>query len=231
MLLLLIETSSITCSIAICDNHSCLFYEADNQGRNHAAMLNVFIEKGMEMLREKKLQLEGVAVSSGPGSYTGLRIGVSAAKGICYALDIPLISINTLDILALSCIQKTETNDKALYIPMIDARRMEVFSAVYTSKLKMLREANSEVLQADSFISYLSDRLVFFCGNGAKKFSDIVQHDNARFVEDINPDAKQMTILAMQKYTQKSFEDVAYFEPQYVKEFFTTAKPVKTIIT
>jgi tRNA threonylcarbamoyladenosine biosynthesis protein TsaB len=229
MLLLLIETSSVTCSVAISDNNNCLFYQTDNQGRNHAALLNVFIENGLEMLRRNKMKLDGVAVSSGPGSYTGLRIGVSAAKGICYALDIPLISINTLNIIALETIKKTIKNSEALYVPMIDARRMEVFNAIYTNDLKTIREARADVLLPDSFDTLLTDHLVYFSGNGAKKFSEIIEHQNARFIEDIHPDAKGMIALASQQYLQQAFEDVAYFAPHYVKEFYTTAKPVQTL--
>jgi len=225
MLILHIETSASTCSVAIGENENCLFYKADHEGRNHAALLSVFIEEGLQVLRAEGKKPDAVAVSSGPGSYTGLRIGVSTAKGICFALDIPLISINTLDILAHQAKSMTTETGNSLYIPMIDARRMEVFNAVYDAELKTIRKAQAEVLHPESFNVFLTTHIVYFSGDGSPKYRELLHHENALFIDDPTPDARTMIALATSKFTNKEFEDVAYFEPQYVKEFFTTAKP------
>ena len=229
MVILHIETSATTCSVALSEDEKCLFFKADDQGRNHASLLSIFIEESLQQLHALKLSLHAVAVSSGPGSYTGLRIGVSTAKGICYALDIALISINTLDILACQAIAQTTVNEKVLVVPMIDARRMEVFNAVYDHNMNPVRNAQAEVLHPESFQSFLANHIVYFSGDGAPKFREITDHENARFIADTVPDARTMISLAVKKYNLQQFEDVAYFEPQYVKEFFTTAKPVQTL--
>lgn len=227
MVILHLETSATSCSVAISENDNCLFYKADNQGRNHAALLSLFIEEGLTRLRSEGIELSAVAVSSGPGSYTGLRIGVSTAKGICYALGIPLISINTLELIALQAVEKSPDSWNALFVPMIDARRMEVYDAIYDAELTTLRPAQAEILHPESFNSYLDTHTVCFFGDGSAKFREILEHDNAYFVENLIPDALSMVTLATKKYQAKQFEDVAYFEPQYVKEFFTTAKPMQ----
>lgn len=157
MVILHIETSASTCSVAISEMENCIFHTSDRNGRNHAALLSLFIEEGMELLRKTGRKPDAVAVSSGPGSYTGLRIGVSTAKGICYALDIPLISISTLAVIALQNVVDTETG--ALLVPMIDARRMEVYNAIFDSSLNELRAPQAEVLMADSFATELSKGL------------------------------------------------------------------------
>lgn len=220
MVILHIETSASTCSVAISEMENCIFHTSDRNGRNHAALLSLFIEEGMELLRKTGRKPDAVAVSSGPGSYTGLRIGVSTAKGICYALDIPLISISTLAVIALQNVVDTETG--ALLVPMIDARRMEVYNAIFDSSLNELRAPQAEVLMADSFATELSKGLVYFCGDGSTKFSELVAHPNARFLSAEAPDAIHMIPLAIGKLKAGQVEDVAYFEPHYVKEFFTT---------
>lgn len=225
MVILHIETSASTCSVAISEYDKCLFYKADHEGRNHAALLSVFIDEGLQMLRSEGKKPDAVAVSSGPGSYTGLRIGVSTAKGICFALDIPLISINTLELLAYQAKALIADTENILFIPMIDARRMEVYNAVFDVHLNLLRPAQAEVLHPESFHAFLATHTVCFSGDGSPKFKEIVQHENALFINDLTPDARTMIALALSKFRNKEFEDVAYFEPQYVKEFFTTAKP------
>lgn len=162
MVILHLETSATSCSVAISENDNCLFYKADNQGRNHAALLSLFIEEGLTRLRSEGIELSAVAVSSGPGSYTGLRIGVSTAKGICYALGIPLISINTLELIALQAVEKSPDSRNALFVPMIDARRMEVYDAIYDAELTTLRPAQAEILHPESFNSYLDTHTVCF---------------------------------------------------------------------
>lgn len=229
MVLLHIETSATSCSVAVSENEICLFYKADSQGRNHAALVSVFIDEGLSLLRAEAKKLDAVAISSGPGSYTGLRIGVSTAKGICFALNIPLISINTLDILAFQARKRLPGNEKTLFIPMIDARRMEVYNAVYDGNLNLLRHPQAEILHPESFHAFLANHSVCFSGDGSTKYQAILQHENAFFMDDTLPDAKTMILLASTKWKTEQFEDIAYFEPQYVKEFFTTAKPFQPI--
>jgi tRNA threonylcarbamoyladenosine biosynthesis protein TsaB len=220
MVILHIETSASTCSVAISDMENCIYHCSDKNGRNHAALLSLFIEEGMELLRKTGRKPDAVAVSSGPGSYTGLRIGVSTAKGICYALDIPLISISTLAVIALRNANDIEPG--ALIVPMIDARRMEVYDAIFDSSMNELRAPQAEILTADSFSTELSNNLIYFCGDGSIKFNELTGHPNARFASTDAPDAIHMIPLAIGKFRAGQVEDVAYFEPHYVKEFFTT---------
>lgn len=220
MVILHIETSASRCSVAISEQHNCLFYTSDSQGRNHAALLSLFIEEGMELLRSCNKKLNAVAVSSGPGSYTGLRIGVSTAKGLCYALDIPLISISTLALLAQQ--NKADAEINSLIVPMIDARRMEVYDAIFDLNGNEQSEPRAEILSESSFAGELSNGIVCFCGDGSPKFSELISHPNARFLSSDAPDAIHMIPLALKKLQEGKVDDVAYFEPLYVKEFFTT---------
>lgn len=157
--------------------------------------------------------LDAVAISKGPGSYTGLRIGVSAAKGLCFSLDIPLISVPTLDLLS----RKLETAN--YIVPMLDARRMEVYSAVFDRYYNQVRETRAEVLNEESFVEYLEKTRVHFIGNGVAKFQDICQHENAIFHKQEYPSASEMAYIAETKYKKSDIEDVAYFEPYYLKDF------------
>jgi tRNA threonylcarbamoyladenosine biosynthesis protein TsaB len=170
----------------------------------------------MEEAKIKRSQLEAIAVSKGPGSYTGLRIGVSAAKGLCYALDKPLISISTLEALA----HQARTDD-GLIIPMLDARRMEVYSAVFDQRYRQVREIEAEIITPSSFEAYLSNGKVCFIGNGVEKSMDIITHPNAVFIKDKLPSSNDMGLLSFKKYLGKQFEDVAYFEPFYLKDFIS----------
>lgn len=222
MVILHIETSATTCSVAISEMENCIFHSSDKNGRNHAALLSLFIEEGMELLRKSNKKPDAVAVSSGPGSYTGLRIGVSTAKGICYALDIPLISVSTLEVIAVQNADKIETG--SFLIPMIDARRMEVYDAIFDSSIHELRAPLAEILTEDSFSVELSSQRVYFCGDGSTKFRELISHPNAYFLATDAPDAIHMIPLAIRKLNAGDVEDVAYFEPHYVKEFFTTYK-------
>lgn len=160
-------------------------------------------------------ELEAVAVSKGPGSYTGLRIGVSAAKGLCFALDIPLIAVGTLDVLAHSAVAKKNGS----IVPLLDARRMEVYSAVFDHTFLQIRETKAEIISADSFGEELSRGEVVFLGDGAKKVKEILTHKNAVFIENSFPSAKTMSFLSEEKFKQKDFENLAYFEPFYLKDF------------
>ncbi|NOX48340.1 MAG: tRNA (adenosine(37)-N6)-threonylcarbamoyltransferase complex dimerization subunit type 1 TsaB [Chlorobi bacterium] len=228
--ILCIETATTTCSVALTQGGDILSIKETTEKNAHSAKLTLFID---EILKENKLafsDLDAVTISKGPGSYTGLRIGVSTAKGLCYALDIPLISINTLQSLAWGMAKK-HTDDKSgqetLFCPMIDARRMEVYAAVYDSNLKEVRETRADIIEANSFSDYLDQSRVIFFGDGADKCKGTIIHPNAVFMDGISPSAANMAIPAFQKYGQKKFEDVAYFEPFYLKDFIAGIPRVK----
>jgi tRNA threonylcarbamoyladenosine biosynthesis protein TsaB len=209
-----IETATKNCSVALAkEGKTVLCKEIAELGYSHAEKLHVFIE---EIISESKItfqDIKAIAVSKGPGSYTGLRIGVSAAKGLCYALDIPLIAIDTLTILA-----NQTTIEGGIIIPMIDARRMEVYSAVFNSKKEMIRGVEAQVLTETSFDNY--NEPVYFIGYSNEKAKTILNKSNFIFDDKIvYPSAKEMSLLSFQKYSKNDFEDVAYFEPYYLKDF------------
>ncbi len=214
--ILCIETSTTNCSVALAKKKEIICIEEDyNTSYSHAERLHNFIDKVMSEAGISLKDLMAVAVSKGPGSYTGLRIGVSAAKGLCYALDIPLIAIPTLQSLAL----QIDLENEAYVVPMIDARRMEVYSAVFSSKNKQIRDTEAEILTENSFREYLEKKNVYFIGNGVEKFSTICISSSATFVKNKLPSAREMVILSYSKYLNKEFEDVGYFEPYYLKDF------------
>lgn len=212
-----IETATKNCSVSIAKNGETIFCnEIAEIGYSHAEKLHVFIE---EILQETKLSykdLSGIAVSQGPGSYTGLRIGVSAAKGLCFALDIPLISIDTLQVLA------SQVNvENGLIIPMIDARRMEVYSAIFDSNLEKIREVEAQIIDEDSFSDL--EKTIYFVGDCNEKVKTVLTKSNFIFLDEIVfPSAKDMSKISFDKFSQKNFEDVAYFEPYYLKDFLMT---------
>jgi len=212
--ILCIETATTNCSVALSVNGSVIALKEDNSaGYSHAELLHIYMEEVLSMSKLDKGDLNAIAISKGPGSYTGLRIGVSAAKGLCYALDIPLISVPTLESLA------HRVTDKGMIIPMLDARRMEVYSAVFTSEKQKIRDTQAEILTESSFQEYLEVGTVNFIGNGVDKFEKICRHPNARFISDGLPSAEQMALLAEGKHQKSDTEDVAYFEPYYLKDF------------
>ncbi len=214
-LILNIETATKNCSVALSENGKALFVkELDNGDYSHAEMLHVFVGEAVKQAGKKLSDLSAIAVSKGPGSFTGLRIGVSAAKGLCFSLDIPLISINTLQALA----AQVHVEDGVI-IPMIDARRMEVYSAVYDIHFNEIREIKAEVIEENIYDDYLAKGKVFFIGDAVAKVKDVITHPNAVFVSSNNPSAKEMAIFSSQKFESKTFEDVAYFEPFYLKDF------------
>lgn len=217
MFILNIETSTKNCSVSLAKNGTTvLCKEIAEQGYSHAEKLHVFIE---EILSESQVafdDLNAIAVSKGPGSYTGLRIGVSAAKGLCYALNIPLISIDTLELLARQL--KVESG---WIVPMIDARRMEVYSAVFNSNHKKMREVEAEVLTSDSFSNF--EGTIHFIGDSNEKAKTVLTDSRFVFHERIvYPSSNEMSVLSFEKYQNNDFEDVAYFEPYYLKDFMLT---------
>lgn len=222
MVILHIETSTHVCSVALSEQEKCIFQQSNYDGMNHAAMLSLFIQDALDLLKESGKKLDAVAVSSGPGSYTGLRIGVSTAKGLCYGLDIPLISISTLEIMTIAAMQKHAPNKHDLFVPMIDARRMEVYDVIFDSNRKIIRDTAASIINENSYTELLEKSQVFFFGNGAAKCKQVITSPHAIFIDDIHPLAENMIEPALKKYQQGQFEDVAYFEPFYLKEFQTT---------
>lgn len=213
-----IETATTNCSVSLSKEGEILVLKEDyNSNYSHAESLHLFIEA---VLKEAKLEphdIDAVAVSKGPGSYTGLRIGVSAAKGLCFALDKPLVSIDTLKALS-----HQVQIDSGCIVPMIDARRMEVYAAVYDHEHKPMRAIEAQVLDEHSFEDYLEAGNVYFIGSGVEKTKQIIVHPNAIFIENKLPSAKEMGPLADDKYKKSDIENVAYFEPFYLKDFMGT---------
>ena len=214
-IILCLETATTNCSVGIARNGKIVSLKEDNsKSYSHAEKLHLFINEALEEAGITIADLDAIAISKGPGSYTGLRIGVSAAKGLCFSLDIPLISVPTLDLLAYKLKGKT-----GIFISMLDARRMEVYSSVYDSKINQIRETKAEVLDEQSFIEYLEQSEVHFIGNGVAKFEDICTHTKAVFHKQKFPSAQEMAEIAELKYQKSDIEDVAYFEPYYLKDF------------
>jgi tRNA threonylcarbamoyladenosine biosynthesis protein TsaB len=222
MTILNIETSTSVCSIAISNNGKCIFKKSNFEGMNHAALLSGFVAESLEMLKKESITLDAIAISSGPGSYTGLRIGTSTAKGLCFGLDIPLISLSTLEIMTTDAVLKVN-NDEYIFCPMIDARRMEVYTALYDIKLNTLQDINAKIIDNKSFNEYLETGKLCFFGNGADKCKDIITHPNALFIDQIHPLAENMIVLAEKAYRNDNFVNLTYYEPFYLKEFYTTA--------
>ncbi len=218
-----IETSTKVCSVALSQDASLLYHREDMEGPSHAVSCGVFVDEALSFAESHAIPLDAVAVSQGPGSYTGLRIGVSMAKGVCYGRNVPLIAIPTLQLLCVSpLLYHEEIEENALLIPMIDARRMEVYAAVYDRSLKEVRPTQADIVDADTYQEYLEKGPVWFFGNGALKCKECIQHPNARFLPDIHPLARHMMPLAERAVALGKYEDVAYFEPYYLKEFVAT---------
>ena len=224
-----IETSTDVCSVAISDSGQVIFNKEDHSGPNHAVKLGVYVDEALDFLDSHGLPLEAVAVSSGPGSYTGLRIGVSMAKGICYGRGVKLIAVPTLELMAVPVLlgEHPEEED-ALIVPMLDARRMEVYAEVLDRALKVVRPIQADIVDADTYKEYLDQHQVYFFGNGAAKCLETINHPNAHLVEGIEPLAKNMAPLAEKRFVEGKFEDVAYFVPFYLKDF--VAKMPKKLI-
>lgn len=220
-LILNIDTATECAIVSISDDDKILESATNNNQKDHASFLQPAIKNILDKLDLSINKLEAVAVTAGPGSYTGLRVGMASAKGLCYALKIPLITINTLEIMALSAIIQVKKND-VLYCPMIDARRMEVFTAVYDFDMNEIIKPCSIILDKDSFIDLLKTNTIYFSGSGVIKFKEISQNENAIFSNsEIFPEA--MAQLAYKNFLNKTFADVASSAPIYLKEFYTIA--------
>lgn len=219
-----IESSTSVCSVALSEDSHVIYHEEDRQGPNHARLLAPMVDAAASFADSHAIPLDAVAVSEGPGSYTGLRIGVSTAKGLCYGRNIPLINIPTLKLMCVwPLIYGEELPEDALLCPMIDARRMEAYTALYSRALKEVRAIQPDIINEDTFAEYLDKHPVYFLGNGMPKCREILQtHPNAHFIDDIVPLAEYMAPLAEQKFLRQEWADVAYFEPFYLKEFQAT---------
>lgn len=219
-LILNIETSTEVCSVTIANNGELLHKKETLEGLSHSELLTVFIEDLFVENNLKLSELDAVAVSKGPGSYTGLRIGVSVAKGLCYGLEIPLIAVNSLETMGThAAINSTEN---MLFCPMIDARRMEVYTALYNANGEEIKPVSAEIIEDDFLAEYLNNNKILFFGNGAEKCKTKITHRNAIFNGPQKTSAQFMQKLTQEKYNKKEFEDVAYFEPFYLKNFVAT---------
>jgi len=217
-LLLTIDTAVETASVCLAQDEKLLSFEINTSSRDHAAWIQPAIKKMMEHSRRKFSELDAIAVSVGPGSYTGLRIGLSTAKGLCYALGVPLIAIGTLDMMAFAAAR--QYSHQQLLCPMIDARRMEVFTAVFNQKLDKIVSPMALIIDGGTFSSMLETEKILFFGNGAHKFSLLCKHPNALFAP-IAADASHLVSLSLAAFAEKRFADTAYCEPLYLKEFYS----------
>jgi len=234
-LILHIETTTDICSVSISEKDQLLSLAESGPERSHAALLNRYIRQVCSDSGKELKNLDAVSVSKGPGSYTGLRIGVSTAKGLAYALEIPLIASGTLDHMATGAGDNPEIRkiirkytDAVLLCPMLDARRMEVYSALYTPDGTMTGEVSAVIVDSNSYRGLLQKFHICFFGNGAGKCKAMLDHPHAHFVEGIHPSAAHMVIPGLARYNEQEFEDVAYFEPFYLKEFVAT-RPRKKV--
>ncbi|MBO4463418.1 MAG: tRNA (adenosine(37)-N6)-threonylcarbamoyltransferase complex dimerization subunit type 1 TsaB [Prevotella sp.] len=216
-----IETSSQMCSVAVSEDSQVIYHDESESTEKGASAerLGTMIDAAMSFTDNHAIPFDAVAVSGGPGSYTGLRIGVSMAKGICFGRDLKLIGVPTLELLCVPVLLRDVLPDDALLCPMLDARRMEVYSAVYDRALHEVRGVQADVVSADTYREWLDQRPVYFFGPGAKKCMDIIQHPNAHLIDDIQPVARWMQPLAERRLLNGQTEDVAYYEPFYLKDF------------
>ncbi|MFV0540313.1 MAG: tRNA (adenosine(37)-N6)-threonylcarbamoyltransferase complex dimerization subunit type 1 TsaB [Aestuariibaculum sp.] len=217
-----IETATTNCSVSLSKNSETIVLKEDNdKNYSHAERLHIIIDSVLKTAQIRAEQLAAIAVSKGPGSYTGLRIGVSAAKGLAYALNKPLIAVSTLQALA----QQVEI-ENGVIVAMLDARRLEVYSAVFNTDYNQIRETQAQILDEDAFTEYLNQGKVYFIGSGVEKTKTLINHPNAVFIDDKLPSANEMGLLSYGKYKNENTEDVAYFEPYYLKDF-VALKPKK----
>ena len=214
-----IETSTYICSVALSQDGACLHYEEDSKGPSHASVLAPFVEDAVSFADSHAIPIDAVAFSKGPGSYTGLRIGSSTAKGLCYGRDLNFIVLSTLQIMATPVLLYRELPENALLCPMIDARRMEVYYAIYDRALREVKPVSADVVTEETYSDYLKECPVFFFGNGADKCKEVIKGENVHFIDGIYPSAKNMVSLAEKAVAVGDYADVAYFEPFYLKSF------------
>lgn len=235
-LILHIETSTDICSVALSEGDQQLSLVESGPERSHATLLNVYIRKTFEDSARKLDLIDAVAISKGPGSYTGLRIGVSTAKGIAYALEKPLLALGSLENMAIGAKKDqsiinlwNEHGDELLLCPMIDARRMEVYTCFYSMDMKVIKSVSADVVEKNSYNKLLEKHHICFFGNGSGKCEQVLDHPHALFVSGIDPSAGHMITPVLNRFKQQQFEDVAYFEPFYLKDFIATVPKKKVL--
>ncbi len=211
-----IETSTSVCSLSLTVNGEPLLAYRDDTTHNHAKQLPLFADTLLKEVQSRGLKIDAVALSKGPGSYTGLRIGTAFAKGLCYGLNVPLLAVDTLRLMAQEALSQTSAE---VLCPMIDARRMEVYCCLFTRDMNVLSPVEAKVIDADAFCDILSNRTLCCFGDGADKCKAVLQHPNISFLDNIVPDAKNMGCLAEEAYQAGRKEDIAYFDPFYLKEY------------
>lgn len=224
-----IETSTSVCSVALGSDGQIVDHYENYDGLNHATLLSKYIKDVLETAARKEMLIDAIAVSIGPGSYTGLRIGLSQAKGLSFGLGVPLIGVNTLQLLTVSTMFQEFFDDDILFAPMIDARRMEVYTAVYNSALTPLLEPQPMILDENSFEELLSNHRLVIMGNGSEKASKVINNRNARFIQGVKPVAVDMLALSEKAYRENTFIDVAYSTPLYLKDFQATVPKKKVL--
>lgn len=224
-----IETSTNICSVAVSQDGAAIYQQQDEKGTSQNVSLGCFVDKALSFIDSHAIPLDSVAVSCGPGSYTGLRIGVSMAKGVCYGLNIPLIGIPTLEVLCVPILlHQEELPENALLCPMIDARRMEVYSGIYDRALNLVKPISADIIDENSYVDFMEKQPVYYFGNGMDKCKDKIKHPNAHFIDGVVPLASMMFPLSEKAVAREDYKDVAYFEPFYLKEFIAT-KPKKLL--
>ena len=235
-LILHIETATKYCSVALSDGETLISLRESDEERSHARSLTRFIRECFRESGKKMSDLDAINVSKGPGSYTGLRIGVSTTKGIAYARNIPVIATGTLQVMVSAAVdnqefinQSVSSDQDILFCPMIDARRMEVFTGLFNPDGTIYRDISAEIIEEDSFSGILDSKRIYFFGDGSDKCRGILKHENAIFLPDVHPSARYMIGLALEAFRNSRFEDVAYFEPYYLKEFIATIPRKKVL--
>ncbi len=225
-LILNIDTATDIASVCISDNGYSIAYSENNQQKEHASFVHAAINSILKEAGKELAQIDAFAVTSGPGSYTGLRVGLANAKGFCFALNKPLITVNTLQVMAKAAMMENSpaiNNINMLYCPMIDARRMEVYTAIYNRAMETQLKPTAVVIEPESFDRWLNNSPILFFGSGSAKLKGLLSNEKAVFA-DINSNAKNLAQLAEKLFSQKKFADIAYAEPDYVKDFFSTPK-------
>lgn len=219
--ILCIDTSTDICSVILGNEEGVLYERVSYEGRDHSSKAGVFVDEILKKAEDKGQKLDAVAVCSGPGSYTGLRIGVSLAKGLCFGYDIPLIAIDSLEIMAREVFAAKQLEEAAILCPMIDARRMEVYVSLWSEKMDLLKSPEAKIIEEGAYADY-QDKTFYYFGTGAEKCQELLSSDNFKYIPDIKPMAQALLLPALDAFQKETFEDLAYFEPFYLKQFQTT---------
>lgn len=220
--ILCIDTSTDICSVILGNDEGVLYERVSREGRDHSSKAGVFVDEIIKKAQKDGMEKpDAVAVCSGPGSYTGLRIGVSLAKGLCYGYSIPLIAVDSLEVMAREVSDTNSIEKDAVLCPMIDARRMEIYTSLWTPSMRMISEPEAKIIDEESY-QQLGDTLFYYFGTGAEKCQDMLTAEQQKYIPDVAPMAHSLLVPALDRYTKEIFEDVAYFEPFYLKQFQTT---------